>query len=342
MARGYLEGKFESSPGNETNTPTLSTKEIFVPVNAPSTPALNPTPLDRSDELRGLDEPVQIFPDQYDPTWNVEARAYPDVLGFFLKGILGAPTTTAGNGTITDPDAVPIPTGAYRHVWTAPFLPTGITPQTMQLQWAYTDNSTFFKAKGAAVDTMNITAPDKGGCVMQASGPCLYLNTVSDPGLSATYESLSVRPFTNSNVTLPTWLSNSGTHDQVGLTISNPVDQVHSMGIPSKWPDVIEKGDGILNFTGTLMQRDLSSIDWNALRDNTTFAATVRFVNDTIIASGYPYKLYVAMSACQYIGGDPDGLDNKRHHGANFNFKAVNAGSASVTVTLVNATTSYA
>src|SRR5439155_26201485 len=112
------------------------TKLIYTPL-VTFLPAPNPTPLGRDDELRGVDEPIAVLPEVFDPNWNLDTRMYPDVAGFELKGMLGAPTPTAGNGIITDPDGVTIPTGATRHVWTAPFGPSGINPQTIQRQAAY-------------------------------------------------------------------------------------------------------------------------------------------------------------------------------------------------------------
>src|SRR4051794_10799121 len=120
MASGYVHGQFETSPQNEVATSTLSTKVIYFPATTVKTD-LAPDHLNRDDEMRGTAEPVPLVAEKYDPTIEVESRAYPDVTGFLLKAILGAPTTTTGNGVITDPDSVAIPTGAFKHVWTSPF-----------------------------------------------------------------------------------------------------------------------------------------------------------------------------------------------------------------------------
>lgn len=340
MATGYMHGAGESIPGNETNTPTLSTKVIYFPLQQAKA-SLNPDPMERDDELRNQDEPLPVLTDAYDPSWDFTARAYPDLLGFHLKNLLGPPTTTVGNGVITDPDAVAIPTGAYKHVWTAPFGPSGVSPQTSQFQLAYKDQSVFYKVKGCATEALSLETPEKGGAIVKASGPALYLARIADPALSPAYESLAVRPFVRGNLTLPTWLGSSATHENFSLAVSNPVTAVRSLGIASKYPDVMEKDDGVITFTGSLSQRQLGTADWDALRDATAFAATARWASDSIIASAYPYKLYCVMSAAQYVGGDVDDLDNKRRHGAQFNFKATNNGSTSVVVTLVNATSSY-
>ena len=51
---GYIRGDFETTVGSESNSsPTLSSKTIYVPATS-ATLALNPQPLLRDDELRGL------------------------------------------------------------------------------------------------------------------------------------------------------------------------------------------------------------------------------------------------------------------------------------------------
>lgn len=342
MALGYMQARTESIPGNETNSPTLSTKVLFPPAIS-ATAALNPEPMDRNDEIRNAAEPLAVLPETYSPAWSVEQRMYPDSLGFWLTLILGLPTTTAGNGVITDPDTTVIPAGAHRHVWTAPFGPSGASPLTAQLYHAYRDQSVYYKTKGAAAETLSISNPDTGGSRISTGGPALYLDRVADPALTASYESLTVRPFTRGNLTLPTWLTGTGTHENFDLEISNPVETVRSMGIASRWPDVMEKAEDLIAFTGSLAQRQLDPEDWDALKSATGFTATARWVSESIIASAYPYKFYVAMDNCQYTGGDIDDLSNNRRHGGTFNWAATSDGAgASVTVTLVNATTSYA
>src|SRR5215213_7715098 len=146
MATGYNKSQYESVVGTEVNTPTLSTKILYTPiVSMGFDPGANP--LDRNDELRGSDEPTAVLSDTYAGSWSQETRAYPDSVGYRLKHILGAPTTTTGNGVITDPDAATIPTGAFKHVWTAPFGPTGDAPLTTEEILAFKDQSFFIKAK---------------------------------------------------------------------------------------------------------------------------------------------------------------------------------------------------
>lgn len=341
MANGYWRGEFEASPGNESTSPSLSTKIIYVPVITAGISA-GTAHIDRDDELRGNDEPTSLIPDTYAPSWSMESRAYPDTIGFLLKALLGAPTTTAGNGVITDPDSATIPTGAYRHVWTSPFGPSGDSPQTAQLQYAYKDQSAFFKLRGAAVSDFGISNPETGGSRVTASGLGTYLTRIADPSLTPSYESLSVRPFTRSNLTL-SWLSGTATSENFDINCSNPIEATRSMSVASKYPDQMQKGnDGITTWTGSIPKRSIDPDDWDAMINATGFSAQARWVSDTTIASSYPYKLYAVMTNAQYTGGDPADLANVRRIGASFDWKATSAGSASMALTLVNATSSYA
>lgn len=343
MATGYETERFESIPGNETSSPTYSTKRIYIPwISFNVKPGVKP--MERDDEIRNLDEPLQILPESYQPEWEGEHRMYPDPLGWRLNHILGNPTTTAGNGVITDPDTVVIPVGAHRHVWTAPFGPTGPAPLTSYMQAAYRDQSVFFDVKGAACGQVALTTPETGGGRVQASGPALYVpKPVADPSLTPAYESLAIPPFERSHLTLPTWLAGSATSvEDVSVTITRALDPYASLGIASKWRDVMEKGDPPVLVTGSMPKRQLDADDINALMDATAFAAKIRWVNTAIIASGYPYKFFVEMSNAQYMDGGPNPLENKQRIGSDFAFKATTSGAAaSCTITLVNATSSY-
>lgn len=340
MATGYTEQAFESIPGNETNSPTLSTKKLTTPF-LEFEAQLNPNPMDRDDENRNTNEPAPVLEDQHAPTWRGLCRMYPDVTGFWLKAMLGAPTTTAGNGVITDPDAATIPAGATRHVWTAPFGPAGASPQTQQLQVSYKDQSTFFKVKGAATEALAISSPDGGGGRLEASGPAAYLARQADPSVTPAYEALTIQPFKRGGLAL-TWLTGGGTVEDFSLSVAQGIAMVRSLGIASKFPDVVEYDDGFVTWTGSIPKRQLDSDDYDALKAATGFTAKAKWESETIIASAYPYRLWVQFDNAQYVGGTVDALMNKRRHGASFNFKGTRNASASVVVTLVNATASYA
>jgi hypothetical protein len=259
-----------------------------------------------------------------------------------LKALLGSPTSTAGNGIILDPDSVAIPTGATRHVWTAPFGPTGANPQTTQRQGAIKDESVFFKLKGCATAAMSITSPTTGGVHMTASGPAAYMTRIADPSLSPTYESLTIPPFLRTQLTL-TWLANSSVTEDFTINVANPVTAQRTMSAASSYPDTIEKDAGPFVFSGSIPKRHIDADDWDALIAATGFAAKARWVSTVNITGSYKYSMWIQFLNCQYTGGASDPLVNARRVGARFDFKSTYSGTpGSTVVTLVNATASYA
>lgn len=342
MPLGYLRAAGESLPGNETNSPTLSTKKVFPPIQSFG-PKTGTKPLIRDDELRNIDMPLSILPEAYDPSWELAMRMYPDGLGFLLKLACGAPTSTAGDGIIKDLSEVVIPTGATRHRWVAPFGPSGASPLTAQFDAAYKDQSVFYKMKGAACESLGITNPESGGSILSASGPANYLDEQADPSLSATYEALSVRPFTRGGLTMPKNLTGGGTIEDFTLNIANPVESVRTLGIASRWADVMEKANsGPIIVSGTIPKRLLDTQDIQALKEATGFELLALWVSESIIASGYPYKFAMKALNAQYTEGDPDALQNQRRHGQQLSWKSTAATTESTTFELVNATASYA
>lgn len=346
MATGYIKAATESIPGNETNTPTLSTKVLYLP-GLSFDVGVKPEHLTRGDEIRNLDEEVAAIAEAYGATWSLETRAYPDVTAFLLKAILGSPVTTAGNGIITAPDATVIPTGATRHVWTAPFGPAGANPQTTEFIAAYKDQGVFFKLKGCGVSSLSIENSERGGVRIKASGPALYVSRVADPSLTPTYETLAIRPWTSGNFTIPTWLSGSANCEKSGMSMQfdNPMEPYTSCSTASKWPDQLEKTDSPIVLTGNAPKRLIDIDDWDALMAATGFATKTQWISDsTIAATGYPYKLFIETTNSQYVDGGPESLSNKRRLGGSFNWRATNATGTpgSVTVTVINATASYA
>lgn len=343
MPNGYARIALESIPGNESNSPTLATKKLFPPLQSLGLKK-GPNPLSRDDELRNQDEPLAVIPEAYNPSWDLKVRAYPDTMAYLFTLACGAPTTTAGNGTITDQAAVVIPTGAYRHRWTAPFGPSGASPLTAQLDVAYSDQSVYLKGKGATVSELNIETPEEGGAQVDVSGPVAYCDRQSDPGLTAAYEALTVYPFFRGNLTLTSGLSGTNAVvEDFTVSISNPVEMVRSLGIASKYPDVVEKdNEGPIVVSGTINKRQLDADDIDALEANTGFTLLASWVSTVNIASSYPYKMFVSCSNAQYVEGEPDDLMNRRRHGHSFGWKSTTASTGSTVLEIVNSVSSYA
>lgn len=350
MPTGYLQEKYESVAGSETNSPTLSAKAMY-PALIEYTPDPGTNPMERDDELRGSEEPLSVLPEAFDPTWSLSARAYPDHLGWRLKHILGPPVTTAGNGVITDPDGTAVPAPAYKHQWKSTDASWGklsagalANPMTTQMIAAYKDQGVFVKVKGAACEALGFDNRETGGVLLTASGPALFLDdTISDPALTPAFESPATTPFIRGGLSLPTWLTGSGTKDDFDLAIAAPVERVRSMGSGSKWADIMEVGDGLVLFTGSVGLHQLDPQDVAALRASSGFPIKAKWLSETVIGGGYKHAFWVEGVNAQYVAGGPGALANTRRIGGSFNFKLTTAGTGvATTLTLVNATPSYA
>ncbi len=343
MASGYNKSQFESVVGTEVNTPTLSTKILYTPlISMEFDPGANP--LDRNDELRGTDEPVPVLSDTFAGTWSQETRAYPDLTGWRLKHILGAPTTTAGNGVIIDPDGVAIPTNAFRHVFTAPFGPAGDAPLTTEETLAWHDQSFYVKAKGCGCESLALESPETGGCMVRTAGPVTYHTRISNPSLTPSYESLATRPFFERDLTIVTWLSGTAISTSLGVNIANAIEDLSDLSVgPTQHRRGLAKSQEAapIRFSGSIEKRLIDPDDYDALINATGFAVKARWKSRTIIASSYAHQLWVECSNAQYTGGGPAALSNARRHGASFDWAASRDVSASATVTIVNATTNY-
>lgn len=345
MPTGYLQEKFESTPGNEANSPTLSTKVMY-PAVQEFTPDPGTQHLERDDELPGSEESRAIVTDSYRPTWSSNGRLYPDLAGWRLTHILGPPTTTAGDGVITDPDGVVIPAGAYRHVWdstNANWGNAGVSPKTAQMYAVYKDQGEFIKIKGAGCASLSITNPEQGGVMLAASGPALYMDdAATDPAVTPAMENSTTQPFKRSGLSLPTWLTGTGTHEDFDVTIESPLEVISSLGVASKWADVLEKGEGLITITGSMSQRQLDPQDIAALRAATGFAIKAKWLNDSIITGSTKHALWLEGVNAQYTSGTPAALGNRRRIGGSFNWKLTTAGTGVQSKwTLVNGTSSY-
>jgi hypothetical protein len=344
MATGYAQSRYESVVGTEVNTPTLSTKTLYTPVISKEfDPGVQP--LERDDELRGLDEPVAVLSDMYAGTWSEETRAYPDSVGFRLKHILGSPTTTAGNGVITDPDAATVPTNAYRHVWTAPFGPSGDAPLTTQEIMAWHDQTFYVTAKGCGCESLALESPEQGGVMMRTGGPITYYSRVSNPGLTPSYESLATRPFFQRDLVIVTWLGGSAISTAFSVEIANSIEDLDDLSVgPTQHRRGLAKSQEAapIRFTGSIDKRVIDPDDFDALMNATGFGTKTRWKSRSFITGSYPYQLWIECDNAQYIGGGPGALSNNRRIPGQFNWKATSDGvGASVTVTLVNNVTSY-
>jgi hypothetical protein len=343
MGKSYVREQLEKSPGYEGTTPELFKKKLDSPAtsidNAPE-----PSPLERDDEMRGSDEPLQIFADEFNPTWGFASRAYPDLLGFRLTHILGPPVSTAGDGAaVKDPEGKSVPVGATMHVWSAPFGPAGASPLTVDQILAYVDESTFVHVQGAGAEELTLSSDEAGGVKLAAKGPALYWNPIADPGLTPAPESLAVRPFMRRGLKVVTWQGNVRDLENFGVTVNNPISADRSMASGSGFPDILEKGDGPIVVTIEAPKRHIRKTDLEALMNAERFEMKASWISQSkIAATSYPYSLWLEGDGAQYTGGGPASLENKRRIGATYQAKLTSDGvGASSKFTLVNATASY-
>ena len=363
MATGYLHATYEQagasnyapSTGNENAAATAySGKAMYFPIMS-AKPTLGPNPLERDDELRNYDQPIARITDTYDPTWDYESRAYPDLTGWHLANLLGRTTnyTAAVGPTATNLDGTTaLAAGQYSHTWVAPFGPSGAIPQSSRFVFAYADQSVFYEVRGAATEQLEITTPDQGGAQVKASGPATFLNTIANPSLTPAYETPGIRPFVHGNLSVTYadtssgyTTANAGTASEFAVTIRNPVNAIRTLGVSSQYPDRLEKDDTLVMISGTLSKRNLTQADWDAMRNLQTFTLTASWVSTTYLdgASGAKYGLQIKIPNAQLVSGDIDNLDNKRRHGSQFQWQAIYDGTtASATIKLVNKTATYA
>jgi hypothetical protein len=352
VATTYARLAGETTPGTEASAATLTSKKVFVPADE-VTLVRGEAFLNRDEEMRGLTEGVPLVPETFTPSWGLKSRLYPDTLGIVFANAFGLSATgetggthyvaTAGNGVITDPDSVAVPTGATRHVWTAPLGPSGLTPRTCRIDGSYGNEGVFMVGRGCATEQIQIETPDQGGAMLTAGGPALYVDEQSDPSLTPTVETVATRPMMRGGQAVVTWLSGSATMNGLDIAIGLPVEAVRALSATaSLYPSEMEKGDALMAVTGSVDLRHVDSSDLAALKAATEFAAKIRWKSDTAITGSYAYGLWIEMSAAQYSEGTPDPIQNRRRHGARFNFRAARNASASVTITLVNNVASYA
>lgn len=315
----FVQIALEESPvyqGAPTTTPyRISTVKRYLPAQ---TARIDPAPqhLDRSDEIRGIEGAYPRLIERYEPGGAIAMRCYLNDLVFLLQASGMTDTITAGNGVITDPDSAVIPTGAYRHVFTKR---GGLTAKTMQLLFSYLDEGVFLQGNGFGVSQLSLNATGE----LSADLMGLYLQNVADPNLSPTYDSPTIYHIRRGDLFL-TWLAGSGSTDDFNIQIANPLVRRHSLGLatPSFFPDKMEHGDERVFLTGSIPKSTLADADIDNLINAATFASTARWKTPVNITGSYKYSIWIEMPACQYVGGQPDEMANRRRFGGNFDFFA--------------------
>jgi hypothetical protein len=339
MATGYLRWAIETTPNSEGESSGVSATTFDIPyMEAWVDP--KPTLMNVDDEVTGYpaSAPSPLVA-EYAPEGSIKCKARPPYLGAMLQTCIGAVTTTAGNGVITDPDGQTIPTGAYRHVFN---WATGAVPKTAQLNFSAPGTGALhFKAQGVAVEDMGFTFED-GVFLLNLALKGLVCLNISDPSITPSLP--TVKPFVSGQMHL-TWLAGSAVTEDFSFNLKNTLDIFKSFTTTSKYPDEVEFGQEppVQSVVGSIPKRALDVDDWNALINCTTFAGTAHITHDEIIASGYRHQMWLEMPKCQYVEATPEPAKNTRQQKAAFNWEAKwdTGTSKFATVTLVNNTAAF-
>jgi hypothetical protein len=201
----------------------------------------------------------------------------------------------------------------------------------------------FYEVRGATVEKLSIKMPNSGGGQIDVSGKANYITQIADPVLTPTYESLAIAPFMYSHAGL-TWLTGSALCDTIGVDIDKNVDHQRTFGGGSKWPNLVEHGDGVVTINGDFTARRIDVDDWNAMIADTRFTALLKWIHTAFITGAYPYKAYVQApnTSAQLVSGGPAALTNTKRTPASWNFQFTRDAASSASIQIVNLTTSYA
>ncbi len=334
---GYIQAALEQAPNAETGANPVSSNLFYLPgTSIEFDPKM--VPLEHNDELRGgFYAAPHDGAGEYAPEGSLEGRLYPALAGLLLAAACGSVTSTQGvaGPTVTDPDSVQIPVGAYRHVMA--FKETEI-PQTLQMIYAPPPGG-FWKAQGVGIDELSFKA-DNGAQTFTAKLLALIAARISDPTLTPSYEAVSA--WRKGQMAL-TWLAGSAITEDFDWSIKNGLKTESQFTTASLYPDSIVYDNPLPVVGGSIPKRAFDDDDWNALTAGTTFAAKIKLTHSTVVTGTYKHQIWVEMPACQYVTGKQDPVKNERRTKATFDWEARYdvATSKTCTITVVNATPKY-
>lgn len=246
----------------------------------------------------------------------------------------GAHAATTGGETVTQQ----VPTGANKWVFAKR---GGITAKTFQMILAYVDEALFLKGQGCGVSNLSMTSDGNVSADLQA----LVVGRVADPNLTPAYDTSAIPHFRRGDMTLQ-WnvAGGSGTTEDFSFAISNPLNKRRTLTLnpPSYFPDQMEHGDDRVRLTGSIPKTSIDTDDYDALVSAASFSAKAIWRSPKVIgATAAFYTLALEMPACQYTGGGPAEIANRRRHGMPLDFWAAwdETAGYDFRITLVNGVT---
>jgi len=170
-----------------------------------------------------------------------------------------------------------------------------------------------------------------------------YLARFADPALTPTYEALSLEPFLRSFAGLTT-LTSSAVSDSLEWHLDKNVEHTRTYGGASKWPDLVEHGDGVVQPYGTIAKRTINTFDWDALIAATRFTHLASYTHTDFVTGAYPFKIFFQApnTSSAYATGGPDNVMNRKRTPASFDFRVTRDSAVSCVIEVDNGTTTYA
>ena len=242
-----------------------------------------------------------------------------------------AETTPGAAGATLDPDGNGVTTGAS--LWTFNKR-GGITAKTLRVLLGYLDENIFLRGSGYGVASLGLNAD--GALTADLAG--LVVERISDPNITPALDASTILPARRGDLYL-SWLAGGGSVNDFSMTVTNPLvrNRTLSLAQSSNFPDRLEHGDEKVRLTGSIPMHSASAVDFDALMDGDTFAATARWkmLGNNIGSTGTPYGIWVIMPACQYLAGGIDPMANRRRFGGSFDFWASHDDGAGYDVRIV-------
>jgi hypothetical protein len=307
----------------------------------------NPSPLDRSDEIRGIDGRTIKAQNDFAPTGQANLRAYSRYLGILFYLMFGEVKSEEGNGTtVKDPDGIVIPKKAWKHTFTKR---SGASLRTARVTLSYVDK--WVQARGVTVPSMAFSLADDG-VKAQASLMANFLKRLTvNPEDVVAGDAFSVLPFRRRNLKVTaTSLAATVALDSIDFTMEQALEAVKPLGLPSGWPQTTQRAnnpDGFLKLGGSLSRRDFDPVDWDALIACSVFGLEFAFQSEQNIpgteGGSYPYSMWVQTESAQMTGGGPENLKQQARHEAQFDWEAgaSEAGKSDFTCVIVNDVKSF-
>jgi hypothetical protein len=340
MAGAWLQAALEQAPNAEGGSNPTSSNVFYLKADSVKfDPGFKP--LEEEKKMVGvLGRPKHLGVASYSPKVTIKGVSpRPADLGLILFLWAGACTTTPGGALVTDPDGNPVPTGAYKHV----FSFAGDTPQTVRLLLKDAGGN-YFKLTGGGVEKVGFTFGD-GVFTYDADLIGLFGGPVTDPSLTPVYDAAT--PFRQGDMTLA-WLTGSAETKAFDFALAAGLETDKGFSVVSDYPDIILFGndeDSLPDISGTITKRTLDTDDWNALIGGTQFDAKIKLTHRELIGTtGRKAMLFLDLPGCQHVSDDPDDIANVRRRENKITWQArVDESTSTVcTATLINGTAAYA